>query len=82
MTNHQTIAVHAEACHGCLTCELRCSLRATGAFNPAKARIHVTRSLEGYEYRHSFAEECDGCRGEYLCVHWCPYGALRLGSGG
>lgn len=73
------ILVKPDRCHGCLTCQLRCSLRATGQFNPSKAHIRVTRIEEGYLYQHTFTDECDGCEGDYLCVQWCPYGTLGLG---
>ena len=72
------ISVKSERCHGCLTCQLRCSLRACGQFNPSKANIRVDRIEEGYRYRPSFTDQCDRCRGDYLCVRWCPYGALKL----
>ena len=75
---NRAISVKADRCHGCLTCQLRCSLRATGNFNPSKARIKVTRLEGSYEYRHTFTDECDGCGGNYQCVRWCPYGALGL----
>ena len=72
------ILVKPDSCHGCLTCQLRCSLRATGTFNPSKANIRVTRVEGGYGYQHTFTDDCDGCGGQYLCVQWCPYGALGL----
>jgi Fe-S-cluster-containing dehydrogenase component len=72
------ISVKPDRCHGCLTCQLRCSLRATGKFNPSKSNIKVTRVEGGYEYRHTFTDECDECGGDYLCVRWCPYGTLGL----
>ena len=77
----RTIKVRSDECHGCLTCQYRCSLRACGAFNPSKAHVRVHRVIGDYLYRHSFTNECDGCNGEYLCVRWCPYGALQLGGG-
>lgn len=72
------IVTKSERCHGCLMCQLRCSLRATSKFNPSKARIRVNRLERGYGYRHTFTDKCDGCKGDYLCVRWCPYGTLRL----
>ena len=74
----EAILVKSSQCHGCLTCQLTCSLRVSGRFNPSRARIRVDRSEDGYEYRHSFTDECDGCGGNYLCVHSCPYGTLIL----
>ena len=73
------ISVQSDRCQGCLTCQLRCSLRACGAFNPSKACIRVNRVEGGYGYRHSFTDKCDGCGGDYHCVRWCPYGTLGLG---
>ena len=75
----QIILVNSAQCHGCLTCQLRCSLRACGAFNLSKASIKVNRVEGEYTYSHSFTEECDYCEGDYLCVRWCSYGALSLG---
>lgn len=72
------ILVKPERCHYCLTCQLRCSLRATGKFNPSKAHIRVTRVEGKYEYQQNFTDECDSCGGKYLCVQWCPYGTLGL----
>lgn len=74
----RAIWVESHQCHGCLTCQLRCSLRVCGRFSPSEANIRVDRVEEGYGYRHSFTDECDGCGGDYLCVRWCPYGALKL----
>lgn len=74
----RAILVKSDQCRGCLTCQLRCSLRACGQFNPSKANIRVNRAEGGYGYWHSFTDECDGCGGEYLCVRWCPYGTLQL----
>jgi NAD-dependent dihydropyrimidine dehydrogenase PreA subunit len=76
-----SISVHPEKCHGCLCCELRCSLRSSGTFNPTKAHIRVMRFEGGYGFLHSFTDQCDGCQGDYLCVKWCPYGTLRLERG-
>jgi Fe-S-cluster-containing dehydrogenase component len=74
----RAILVKSSQCHGCLTCQLSCSLRVSGRFNPAKANIRVDGSEDGYEYSHSFTDACDGCGGSYLCVRSCPYGALIL----
>jgi Fe-S-cluster-containing dehydrogenase component len=74
----EAIRVHSDRCHGCLTCAYRCSLRVGGAFNPARANIRIDRVQGSYDYRHAFTDQCDGCEGEFLCVRWCPYGALTL----
>lgn len=68
------IRVNPSKCAGCLTCELRCSLRFERAFNPARAAIKVTRATdrEG-EFTILFTEKCDNCG---ICAGFCPYGAL------
>jgi Fe-S-cluster-containing hydrogenase component 2 len=73
------ILTDPERCAGCLNCQLRCSLRATGRFNPAEARIKVDLTNSGFKYVISFTDECDGCG---LCVQFCPYGALSTKEGG
>ncbi|MBE0414998.1 MAG: FAD-dependent oxidoreductase [Dehalococcoidia bacterium] len=61
-------------CCGCLICELRCSLRLEGAFNPSKARIKIRRLVKAdTEYMVSFTDECDNCG---ICARYCPYGTL------
>jgi len=59
-------------CVGCRECELMCSLKHHGAFNPARARIRV-------EY-----DEGEGCYSPVVCRHCeepacaeaCPSGAM------
>lgn len=55
-------------CAECLSCQLRCSLAYTGAFNPEKARIVIDPpTIE-------FTVECaPGCT---LCARYCAYGAI------
>jgi len=73
------ILARPERCVGCLSCQFRCSLRATGKFNPLAARIKVEPVNGGVAYSISFTQQCDGC---YLCVQHCPYGALIREEGG
>jgi len=40
----EAILVKPNECHGCLTCQLGCSLRVSGRFNPSKANIMINRS--------------------------------------
>ncbi len=42
----QIIEIDAMKCAGCLTCELRCSLRFEKAFNPTRAQIKIRRLIE------------------------------------
>jgi len=62
------IKVSPSACTVCSSCQLRCSLAYTGAFNPLKARIVVE---PGYIF---FTDDCiANC---HLCADYCVYGAL------
>lgn len=69
----EKIRVDSSLCTGCLTCALRCSFRATEAFNPAASRIQIIMQPDGMGYDIAFTDECDGC---LVCVEYCPYGAL------
>ena len=73
-----SLIVDPSRCVGCLICEIRCSFRATGAFNPAQARIRIERvERRGNEFLPVFLKGCDNCG---LCALHCPYGALLLGQ--
>ncbi len=61
-------------CYGCLTCEMRCSLRFEKGFNRERSQIRVRRLVgQPSEYAIAFSERCDNCG---ICVRYCPYGAL------
>jgi len=68
------IEVNAAKCTGCLTCELRCSLRFEKGFQPAKAAIQVRRLVGADpEFAISFTSRCDNCG---ICARFCSYGCL------
>ncbi|MFC1964283.1 FAD-dependent oxidoreductase [Chloroflexota bacterium] len=73
------ILVDCNKCIGCVMCQLRCSLRLTGAVQPSKAAVKITENPEGEGplYNVSFTDECDTCG---LCVKYCPTSALRRGA--
>ncbi|HEX77389.1 MAG TPA: FAD-dependent oxidoreductase [Dehalococcoidia bacterium] len=66
------IAADPDKCINCQICQMRCSLRRFGAFNPAKAAIKVYRLPSG-EMHIEFTDDCDLCG---LCARYCPYGAI------
>ncbi|MFC2001498.1 FAD-dependent oxidoreductase [Chloroflexota bacterium] len=71
-----TIIAEANKCRACFICQLVCSLRFEGAFNPSKAAITilpVTKPDGDMDIQISFNDKCDCCG---LCVRYCPYGAL------
>ena len=65
------ITVNQDKCVGCRLCELVCSLKNTGEFNPAKARIQVI----GFEEVFSLPIACFQCEKPY-CAEVCPTGAI------
>jgi len=65
------ITINPDKCSGCRLCELVCSLRNVGEFNPARARIHVT----GFEELFTLPVACFQCEKPY-CAEVCPAGAI------
>lgn len=55
-----------------------CSLHHTGAFQPKRSSIHVSRRPLAGTVRWRIDETCDGCATERepLCVKYCAYDAL------
>lgn len=71
------IVVDATKCNGCLTCQLRCSLRLEKATSPSKSAIQIS-PINGPHGESAFEisfmpDRCDTCG---LCVKYCPTGAL------
>ncbi|MEW6334531.1 MAG: FAD-dependent oxidoreductase [Thermodesulfobacteriota bacterium] len=74
------ILVEEAKCRSCFVCQLVCSLKFEGAFNPSKAAITILPVMQGSGSAHvgiSFEDKCDGCG---LCVRYCPFGALMRGA--
>ena len=69
------ITVDVDKCTGCRLCELVCSLKHTGEFNPARARIHVL----GYNEVFALPVMCFQCTRPY-CMEVCPSGAITKGE--
>ena len=65
------VTVNPAKCVGCRLCELACSLKNTGEFNPARARIQVI----GFEEVFSLPITCFQCEKPY-CAEVCPSGAI------
>ena len=57
-------------CTGCRTCELACSFRHEGVFNPRKSRIRIVRELT-----KDCPIYCRHCEGP-PCVRVCPVNAF------
>jgi carbon-monoxide dehydrogenase iron sulfur subunit len=66
------LIVNHEKCTGCRLCEMVCSVKHTGANNPARSRIHVIKwPREGFEVPML----CQQCV-EAPCIAVCPTNAL------
>ena len=65
------ITVSPNRCTGCRMCELACSMRHTGEFNPARSRICVI----AYDESFCLPVMCFQCENPY-CAEICPTGAI------
>jgi Fe-S-cluster-containing dehydrogenase component len=65
------ITVDPDKCTGCRLCELACSLKNTGEFNPARARIQVI----GFDEVFCLPVTCFHCEQPY-CAELCPISAI------
>ncbi|MFC2014297.1 4Fe-4S dicluster domain-containing protein [Chloroflexota bacterium] len=65
------ITVNPDKCTGCRLCELACSLKNTGEFNPTRARIQVI----GFSEFFCLPVTCFQCEKPY-CAEVCPTGAI------
>ncbi len=65
------ITVNPSQCTGCRLCELVCSLKNTGEFNPSRSRLRVI----GFEELFSLPVMCFQCEKPY-CAEVCPTGAI------
>ena len=68
----KVITVNIDKCTGCRACELACSLKNTGTFNPSRARINVI----GHEGLFSLPITCFQCEKPY-CADVCPSDAIN-----
>lgn len=69
------INVDIEKCTGCGTCELMCSFRHHGEFNPLKSRIHKTAYVEEALAIPILCRQCE----DPWCARACPAGAISKG---
>jgi carbon-monoxide dehydrogenase iron sulfur subunit len=69
------ITVNIEKCTGCGACEMMCSFRHHGEFNPRKARIKKTVFHDEQVAVPILCQQCE----DAWCVNVCPSGALSKG---
>ena len=78
MYKSEFVHVNADVCAGCRYCELICSSRDHGSFNPRAARIRVLRMDEQGIDTPILCRQCKTCP----CVDACPTQAfLRTPTG-
>lgn len=66
------IVVHPERCTGCRVCELACSFRNDGVFNPAYSRIFSFLFVEDAIYMPITCMQCE----DAPCAEVCPSKAI------
>lgn len=66
------ISIYPEKCTGCRLCELGCSFKKTGEFNPNYSRVRVSIFGEEAFYIPILCTQCD----EAWCLRACPSGAI------
>ena len=67
--------VYPEKCIGCRICELVCSTRDGGGYNPDKSLIKVLKNEEFNVNIPVFSNRCIECM---RCVNFCPTKAIEF----
>jgi len=76
MVAQKKLVIDESRCRGCRTCQLACSIKKYGVFNPSKAFIRIERNIETGRTCPVVLSGCDMCGGNFLCAELCPYGAI------
>ena len=66
------LTVNLDKCTGCRSCELACSFKHYGEYNPAKSNIHVSIYTEKAFYVPMVCTQCS----KPFCGEVCPTGAI------
>jgi len=74
MEKRKKVVGDPSKCSSCITCQLVCSFRRYGVFNPAKSAIQIIYGDDCLP-REIVFKDCEVC-GE--CVINCPRGALAI----
>lgn len=69
---NKVLAIDIGKCTGCHVCELMCSFRHHGEFNPRRARIHTTVFLHDEIAVPVVCSQCE----DAWCERICPSGAI------
>jgi Fe-S-cluster-containing hydrogenase component 2 len=66
------IKTHFDICSGCGLCQLACSERLHGGYNPHLALLHIRHTCENL---YHFPTVCNQCQNAY-CANVCPVNAI------
>jgi Fe-S-cluster-containing dehydrogenase component len=71
------IKTHFDRCTGCGLCQLACTERFLGAYNPHRALLHIRHTCENL---YHFPTVCNQCANAY-CANVCPVKAIGRDAG-
>lgn len=72
MQNRMFIKTSFDLCTGCSLCQLACSERLLGGYNPHRALLRIDHRVENL---YHFPSVCNQCANPY-CANVCPAGAI------
>lgn len=73
MTGRRFIKTNFDLCTGCELCQLACSQRLLGGYNPHRALLRITHARENL---YHFPTVCNQCANPY-CATVCPVDAIQ-----
>ena len=66
------IRAHFDRCTGCAICQLECSYRCNGGYNPRLAMLRLENGPEGLYAKPVVCHQCENA----FCEKVCPHGAI------
>ena len=74
----ETLVIHPERCTACRACELACSMKHRGEFNPSRSRIQVNVFLEDALYIPTACTQCDAAKRHHVIIGASAAGLAAL----
>ncbi|MFC1887094.1 4Fe-4S dicluster domain-containing protein [Thermodesulfobacteriota bacterium] len=71
----KVLIIDGEKCTGCRVCELACSMKRSGEYNPKHSSIKVLRNMEFDVSIPVLSRDCDFCG---QCIEWCFESAIKF----
>ena len=66
------IKANFDLCTGCRVCQLTCSIRLFGGYNPRRAVLDIIDSRENLYHKPVLCNQCENA----YCMNVCPAGAV------